>query len=173
MLKTSYFKYILLFIACILFQVLIFNNIVLDFFAYAVPIVYIYFILKLPFNANFYVVVVLGFLLGVIIDIFCNTLGINAAATTFVAFLRYHVLKIFIVDHQEEFIDTIPSIRIFGLSIFLKYAFTILSLHILLIILFEHFDSIQWTQMLPKFFYSIIISILIILAIDKLFDNNN
>ena len=90
---VSIFKEILLFVILVLLQVLLLNRIAV--FGLAVPILYIYFLIKLPYERNRFYVIVLGFLLGIVIDIFLNTPGMNAAATTITATLRSMVLNLF------------------------------------------------------------------------------
>lgn len=91
-------KYILLFVLLIVSQVFVFNH--LHFFGYFTLFIYIYFILKLPANTPGIVTVLLGFVTGLVVDIFANTPGMNSFALTLMSFFRYPVLKLFI-DKKE------------------------------------------------------------------------
>ncbi len=79
------------FVVVVLVQVLICNHI--DFLGYINPLVYIYFILLFPFNANRSLFLVLAFLLGLSIDMFSDTGGANAAACVIIAYIRPFVLR--------------------------------------------------------------------------------
>ena len=91
--KLDYLYEVLLFAVLILLQVLVFNQI--SIFGLATPFLYIYFLLKLPVGRNVFYVIIMGFLMGFIIDIFLNTPGINAAASTIIATLRQPLLRLF------------------------------------------------------------------------------
>lgn len=172
MIKIDYLKYIFLFILLVLVQTLILNNIVIEYLFYSVPIVYLYFILTLPFNAKSITVILLGFLLGFSIDIFCNTLGVNAAATTLASFLRQPLLNIYL-RNKENFLNKVPCIATMGLAIYIRYILILVALQILTISLLEYFNEINWIYFIPRLVCSIILSILIIIAIDFLFNSKD
>jgi rod shape-determining protein MreD len=98
--KTVYFKEVLLFLLLIILQVLLLNRI--NVFGIATPVLYIYFLLKLSIGRNQFYVIISGFLLGLIIDIFLNTPGVNAAATTIIATIRRPVIYLF---YEKEIYD--------------------------------------------------------------------
>ncbi|WP_298416696.1 rod shape-determining protein MreD [uncultured Kordia sp.] len=79
------------FVIAVLVQVLICNHI--DFLGYINPMVYIYFILLFPFNSNRSLFLVLAFLLGLTIDMFSDSGGVNAAACVIIAYIRPFVLR--------------------------------------------------------------------------------
>ena len=72
------------FILLVLVQVLVLNNI--QFLGYIDPYLYILFILVLPVQMPRWFLLILAFALGITIDIFSNTLGMQAFATVFIAF---------------------------------------------------------------------------------------
>lgn len=79
------------FVVAVLVQILICNHI--NFLGYINPLVYIYFILLFPFNANRSLFLVLAFALGLTIDMFSDSGGANAAACLFIAYIRPSVLR--------------------------------------------------------------------------------
>jgi len=111
-------KYIIHFILLALLQVLIVNNIQIS--SYINPYIYILFILILPFDINKTVLLIIGFFAGLTIDIFSDTYGIHAAATTLLAFLRPSILNIISTREAHE-PGTSPSINTNGIGWFLKY----------------------------------------------------
>lgn len=162
MIKNNLVRYILLFIFLVLLQVVVLNRI--TFLGYAVPFLYIYFIIKLPFNLNRNIVIFLGFLLGAIIDIFCNTLGINAAATTLAAFLCKPVQGLFFnVDDIKE--QSIPKLSFMG-GAFMKYATTITFIHNLALISIESFSYFNIEVILLRIILSTAITTILIFAME-------
>lgn len=103
--KITFLREMVGFVVLVLLQTLVLNRI--SVFGVAVPILYIYFLIKLPKNRNLFYVVISGFLMGLIIDIFLNTPGMNAAATTIVATLRKPLMNIFF--SKVEYEDFVPS----------------------------------------------------------------
>lgn len=67
-------------------QVLIFNNI--NFFGYLNPFPYVLFIILYPVNGNKSGLLLSSFMLGIIMDMFCNSGGVHAAASITLAYLR-------------------------------------------------------------------------------------
>ena len=127
---------ILMFVILVMIQILIFNNIQLS--GYINPYIYILFILLLPFETPGWLLLVLGFLLGISIDIFSDTLGMHTIATTLTAFLRPYVLDI-IAPHDGYKIGTKPRISYYGLSWFFKYAAILIVIHHLVLFYIEIF----------------------------------
>jgi len=80
------------FLALVLLQVLVLNH--LNLFGYLNPMVYIVWVVLFPIRKNQSVFLILSFLLGLSIDFFSDSGGINAAATLFIAFIRLPILKI-------------------------------------------------------------------------------
>lgn len=84
-------KYSFLFIILLLIQVVVLNNIL--FFGYINPFLYILFIIVFPLMRDRGLILILSFLLGLIIDFFLDSGGVNAAATLAIAYLRLPLLK--------------------------------------------------------------------------------
>jgi len=82
---------IFLFIGLLLLQVVVLNNI--NLFGYLNPFLYILFIFYYPIKKINAPLLFFSFFLGLSIDFFSNSGGINAAATVFIAFIRIPVLK--------------------------------------------------------------------------------
>ena len=81
------------FVGLVLLQVLILNNVHIA--GYATPFLYVYFILKFASGTSRNELMLWAFFLGLTIDIFSNTPGMNAAATVFLAFVRPTFLRLF------------------------------------------------------------------------------
>ena len=137
-------KYGVSFVLLILFQGLILNNI--EFGGYILPFLYIVFILSLPFESPGWLVLFFGFILGITIDCFTNTLGMHASATVFLAFCRFYLLKIIAPRGGYEF-NTKPNIQDMGISWYLAYTIILILSHHLFLFYLESFK-------LTQFFYT-------------------
>jgi rod shape-determining protein MreD len=161
MLKSNTIKLTGLFLALVLLQVLILNRI--SFLSYAIPFTYIYFILKLPVGFNRNLTILSGFVLGFSIDIFCNTPGINAAATTFIAFLNRPVQgRFFVVDDYNE---QIPGLKLMGSS-FMKYAIFMTLIHHMALMSLESFSYFNIWLVLIRIAMSTILTSALIFAFE-------
>lgn len=161
--KVRYIQEFFLFVFLILFQALLLNRI--NVFGYATPVLYIYFILKLPFGRNPFYTIISGFLMGLIIDVFLNTPGMNAAATTIVATFRKPILNLFY--DREIFEDFIPGINT-GTSQFVRLTVFVVLLHLTFLFFIESFTLFNLVNTLIRIISSSFISILIIISLDVL-----
>ncbi len=123
--RTLFFNVIRFFFLVFL-QVLILNNINLG--GYINPYFYIYFILLLPFGAPRWLLLISAFILGLSIDIFTNTIGLNAAACVVMAFFRPFVISA-ISTGPESLIGDTPSLRNQGIKWFLYYSIILVLIH--------------------------------------------
>ena len=99
-------------------QTLLFGHIHL--FGYATVYIYLLFILKMPRFATRSEQMIWAFALGLTIDIFGDTPGINAAAATMLAFMRNYILAMFIPNGINE--DLTPGTRVLRWSTYIGYA---------------------------------------------------
>ena len=76
----------------VLLQVLILNNVHIA--GYATPFLYIYLILKFESDTPRNALMLWAFFLGLAVDVFSDTPGMNAAATVLLAFLRPTFLRL-------------------------------------------------------------------------------
>ena len=155
----------ILFISLLLIQVLICNHIVL--FNVATPIIFIYFIVRLPMNLSTNWVITLSFLLGLLVDIFSDTLGMNALACTTLAMMRRRIFALY-NNRDDRFKDITPCISTLGIMTFSKYLITMSLCYCALIFLIEYFSLSHITIMLIKIISSTIWAFIIILGIDSL-----
>ncbi len=133
--RTVFFN-IIRFFFLIFFQVLILNHVNLG--GYINPYFYIYFILLLPFSTPHWMLLLLSFILGTGIDIFTNTIGLNASACVLMAFARPFVIST-ISSGSESLIGDTPSLRNQGMKWFLYYSITLILVHHLALFYLEIF----------------------------------
>lgn len=85
-------KYGIIIILLILLQLLLFNNI--QFSGYVNPYVYIMIVLLLPSTIPTWMLLIISFLTGLIIDLFMGSPGMHASATLLAGFSRPYVLAL-------------------------------------------------------------------------------
>ena len=134
MIKTV-LQFIALFIILTLVQVVC-NHICI--FGVAIPIVYIYFIIRLPINLSVNWAMTLAFLLGLTIDIFSNTQGMNALACVVAAALRRPVFSLYFA-REDDLANPIPSIQTLGFGIYIKYLLSMVLLFCILLFSIQAF----------------------------------
>lgn len=167
MVKTA-LQFILLYVIMVLAQVIVFNHICL--FGYAVPLVFIYLIIKLPMTLSTNWTLTVSFLLGLTIDIFSDTQGMNSLACTLIGALRKPVLRLYF-PREDEMTNPQPSTRSLGLSVYLKYVFSISFIYCSLFFLIESFSLFNPVRLLIKIASSTLLTFIIIIAIDSLTSN--
>ena len=103
------------FIGLVLLQVLILNNVHIA--GYATPFLYIYLILKFESDTPRNALMLWAFFLGLAVDVFSDTPGMNAAATVLLAFLRCTFLRLLVPKDKQD--TLVPAIRTMGILPFL------------------------------------------------------
>jgi hypothetical protein len=81
------------FVIFVLLQALVFNQIEIGFGIHLM--VQPLFIMLLPFETGIFTLMILGFFLGLIIDIFSNTYGLHASSLLIMAYLRPIIFKFY------------------------------------------------------------------------------
>lgn len=97
--KSLYFGF--LFVFLLFLQVFILNNVLL--FGYVNPYIYIAFIFVYPFKTNRLSILTYAFLLGLFVDFFSNSGGINAFATLTIAYVRLYFFKTIFQKLESEY----------------------------------------------------------------------
>lgn len=92
----------LLFVFLLSIQVLLLNNILL--FGYVNPYLYIAFVFLYPLNKNRFPFLSLAFLLGLGVDFFANTGGVNAFAILCIAFIRLFLINSIFKKTSSDYI---------------------------------------------------------------------
>lgn len=160
----TYLRRIEWFAALALIQVLVLNNVHIA--GYATPFIYIYMILKMSSGTSRSELMLWGFSLGLVVDIFSDTPGMNAAAATFIAFIRPLFLRLFTQrDSTDEFI---PAIKTIGTSSFIKYVIMCVLFHHTTLLMIESFSLFDLNTLLIKIGASSLFTVLCIMGIEGL-----
>jgi len=153
---------ILRFIGLVLLQVLILNHVALG--GYVNPYLYVLFVLWLPFATERWVLLLSAFLLGISVDIFSNTIGLNAAATVAMAFARPFVISAISTGTDFE-AGSRPSMRGQGMRWYLTYIILLVLIHHVVLFYLEVFRFSEFFSTLLRVVLSSIFTIgLVILA---------
>jgi len=167
---TEALKYVWQFVLLCLLQVLVFNNLNLG--GYVNPFPYIYLILILPISIGRIQLLLIGFLLGLTVDVFSNTGGLHAAATTLIAFYRPLYLKAQSPREGYE-LTAIPHIKVFGLAWFIPYALLIVLIHHVTLFYLEAFRFADFFHTLLRTLLSSVLTMAIIVFIEYMFVRTN
>ena len=147
------------FIALILLQVLLLNNI--QFSGYINPFLYVMFILMLPIETPTWLVISLGFVCGITMDVFSDTAGLHAAATTAMAYVRSYILKLFAPRDGYEF-GMKPTLYSLGTTWFAYYSSILVVSHHLLLFTLEIFRFNEMGFIIGKTIISSFFTLLVI-----------
>ena len=156
------------FIALVLLQVLVLNHI--NLFGYINPMVYISWVFLFPVRKNIGTFLILSFLLGLCIDFFSDSGGINTAATVFIAFIRLPVLKAIL--RRRDLDDSLFNIKelSFGKTV-LYVSFLTFIHHFIVFSLvyfnFKDFSSILLNTVVTSVFTIVLCVLGIVLFIKK------
>lgn len=152
-------------IVLILIQALVFNHVCL--FGYAVPFVFVYILVKLPVDMPKEWLFTIGFITGLIIDIFSDTLGMNALACTMTMALRRPILRLY-VAREDDLSDVYPGISSLGMFTFIKFALSISLIYCAMFFFIESFSVYNIVHVLALIGASTLLTTILFVGIDSL-----
>lgn len=156
-------RHIIFFILLILLQVLFFNNI--QFSGYINPYIYIMFILLLPVEIPSWLLLLLSFATGLIIDFFSGSPGMHTSATVLAGFVRPQILTILSPrDGYEP--GASPNMLTYGFRWFLIYSLTIILIHHTALFYLEVFRLSEFFRTMLRVLLSSLFSLTFILLIE-------
>lgn len=154
------------FILLISSQVFLLKNI--GYYNLSIPYLYILFIMLLPFGIPNAILFLLAFLTGITIDIFYDSLGLNAIACTVMAFVRVVFISLTVqkdgFDNEPE-----PSLGIMGFRWFVFYAIILTFFHHLILFSFETFKFSELGFTLLRVIMSTFFTVVLILITEFAF----
>lgn len=166
--NSTIFSIAIRFVFLILLQVLVLNNI--NFLGYLNPHLYVLFIILFPFKTNQALLLFLSFLLGLGVDIFEDSGGINAAACVVVAYIRPYLLRFSFgvsYDYQTVKYSSTP------IGARLSYVVLIVVIHHFLLFLLEFFTFAHFLLILEKTLFSSIFTIVLVFLSMALFNKKS
>lgn len=151
-------------IGLVLVQVLLLNKISL--FGLATPFLYIYIVLVADRNTDRNLLMLIAFIVGLVVDVFSNTPGVNAAASVLFAFLRPWLLRLF--SPRDEFDNFEPGIHSLGFWSFVRYTIVSLLIHHAAVFFLEAFTFAHLGYLLIRILCSTLLTIMLAIAIDSI-----
>lgn len=121
-------------------QLLILNHIHL--LGYGTPIVIVFLTLKFHRGASRIGLLLWGFAIGLVYDVFSNTMGMGMASCTLLAMLQPSLLKLYVPHDAADEIR--PSFRTMGVTNYLAYTFTSLLLFHIVFYALDAFTISNW-----------------------------
>ncbi len=156
------FLQIIRFVVLVLFQVLVINHIRLG--GYVHPYIYLIFIMLLPFNTPKWQLLVLGFFLGIIIDVFTGTPGLHAGATTLMAFCRPSTISLISGNQKFDNVQE-PNLGQLDGMWFFRYVLCLVFIHHFALFFLESFSFRLIGQVLLRILLSVPVSVFLIMMI--------
>jgi hypothetical protein len=130
--------------------------------------IYVAFVLFLPIQISKVFLLILAFVAGLTIDVFYDTVGINAAACVLLAYLRPYVLAILTPRDDYEKNDSV-NLHLMGWRWFTVYSLFLIFMHHLALFFLElgSFRALGFT--LAKIILSSLFTFLVLIIIQLLF----
>ncbi|MBQ8520911.1 MAG: rod shape-determining protein MreD [Bacteroides sp.] len=152
------------FVGLVLLQVLILNQMHIN--GYATPFLYICFILRFHSRVSRNELMLWAFSLGLIVDMFSNTPGMNAASAVCLAFFRNSLLRMVTLRDMDE--DFEPSIHTLGFLAFFRYSLLACGLFCTLFLMIDTFSFFNPPVLLLKIVTSLITTMVCVMCADAI-----
>ncbi|WP_114782882.1 hypothetical protein [Botryobacter ruber] len=154
------------FVLFVSFQILFMDSLIL--YSTAFCFIYVGFLLFLPLGISRVWILLLGFITGFTVDVFYDTMGIHAAASVLLTYLRPHILNLLTPRDGYDTSDT-ATIYAMGWRWFLAYAVILILMHHAAVFFLEviSFRDVWYT--LLKIVTSTIYTCLVMVIIQLLF----
>lgn len=159
------------FVTVILLQGLILQRISLGgaSFNYFSILFYPVLLFLLPMKISRALLLIVAFVLGFVIDMFYESIGVHMSACVFVAFLRPYLLKI--LEPRGGYpVNATPTAYDFGLPWFMQYSGILLALFLLFYFSVEVFTFSRFAEILLKTLSSFVVSFVAILLYVTIFN---
>ena len=154
------------FVGLVLLQVLVLNKITMG--GMATPLPYIYLLVTWNRDGARWAILLVGFILGLVVDTFTNLPGINAAACVLLAMMQPIYLNLFIPRDQQDERSLLPSVSTLRWEGFLKFAlFCVLTHHFTLLVL-EFFSVADIWGLLLRVLGCTLLTMFVILVFELL-----
>lgn len=156
---------ILCWIGMILLQALILNRVHIA--GVATPMLYIWLLMKESSSTSRQILLLEAFVLGLAVDMFSDTWGMNAAATVALAFVRPLLLRMSAVREEQE--AYIPGVKTMGMGGFVRYLVTGVLLHHTILLALEWFPvSADWVNGLIRLVACSVLTLICMAALENM-----
>lgn len=152
---------------------LVFQLLILDHTSISVfinPIIYPLIIILLPFEISGWLLLILAFLIGFIVDVFSGTVGLHMFATVGMAAFRPILINLFSLQKIDN--NNRINIKNLGLIVSSSFIALLLFIHHVLFFVLESFSFANFHFLLLRIILSTIISLLLCILLLLIFTNN-
>lgn len=132
-------------------------------------VVFPIFIFLLPLRTPVPLVVLLGFAVGMAVDVFYQSYGVHASAAVFTAFARSGVIKL-LEPRGGYNVNFSPTAQRMGIGWFTRYAAILMFLHLFFYFSVEAFTFVYFTDILLKTIVSFLVSMTFVIIFQVLFN---
>ena len=157
-------KQLIRYVVVMLLQVLLFDQ--LQLVGVCQPYIYILCLVMMPITLPHSADMIIGAVIGLIMDIFCNSLGIHTASCILLMFIRPYLLGIWVNDKDR--LNEQISLRAVGMESFIKYVVTLVFIHHATVFLLAAWSWYHIGFVLLETLVSSIITIAIIIGYNML-----
>ena len=157
-------KQLIRYIIVMVLQVLLFNQ--LQLWGVCHPYIYVLCLLMMPITLPHSASMLVGAGAGLIMDVFCNSLGVHTAACILLMFIRPYLIGL-IVNDKDRLNEQI-SLRAIGMEALIKYVVIMVVIHHLTVFLLAAWSWQHIGFVLMETFVSSLITISIIIGYNAL-----
>ena len=148
------------YVVVMLLQVLLFDQ--LQLWGACHPYIYILCLLMMPITLPHNVDMLIGALVGLVMDVFCNSLGVHTAACILVMFIRPYLIGA-LVNDKDRLTEQI-SLRSIGMEAILRYVVIMVIIHHLMVFALAAWSWSHIGFVLLETLVSSLVTILIIIG---------
>ncbi|MBR7154473.1 MAG: rod shape-determining protein MreD [Paludibacteraceae bacterium] len=148
------------YIIVMLLQVLLFDQ--LQLWGACHPYIYVLCLLMMPITLTHSLSMIIGAVAGLVMDIFCNSLGVHMAACILIMFIRPYLIGA-IVNDKDRLNEQI-SLRSIGMEALIKYVVILVLVHHLTVFSLAAWSWSHMGFVLLETLISSIVTILIIIG---------
>lgn len=158
--KGSFVHRLFALIGLTLLQVLFLNRICL--FGYVTPLFYIWMIIRFDSSMKRYAILLWAFFLGLFIDIFSGTPGLNAASATLLAMFQPGIVKLFVSLDRHDVL--VPCSATMGFRPFMGYLLLMTTIHHTVYFILRSIPLGDWTVLVLKVVFSTLLTFVLMLV---------
>ncbi|MBO4454096.1 MAG: rod shape-determining protein MreD [Paludibacteraceae bacterium] len=154
------------YIVVMLLQVLLFNQ--LQLFGVCHPYVYVMCLLMMPLTLSQNADMIIGAAVGLVMDMFCNSLGVHTAACILLMFIRPYLVGV-LVNDKDRLNEQLTS-RTLGIEAMIKYVVIMVLIHHFMVFMLAAWSWTHFWFVLAETAVSSLLTIAIILGYSILND---
>ena len=152
------------YIVVMILQVLLFDQ--LQLLGVCHPYIYILCLLMMPITLPHSADMIIGAVVGLIMDVFCNSLGVHTASCIFIMFIRPYMIGALVNDKDR--LNEQISLRALGVEALFKYVVILVLVHHLMVFLLAAWSWSHIGFVLMETVVSSIITISVIMGYNAL-----